>query len=310
MAHADAGALSGAVIANPALERAFRESTLSQDARTAVLAALPWVLPVVAFAFTDWQLFAGRPLFAWLIALRAGMLLAFGAASWGILRTRRPAVLDGLTLLVVVVLSSGGLIVNATRPPGQHLFVVEGFIALLGAWAFLPNRWWLQALSAAVVTLNFGLVLALYRDPLAGPSRTALPVFTLLAHTIGALVSRRLHRHRRLAFLAHRSEAAARAAEAEARGALEAGPGRAGHAQGHHPHLLLVQGHPRARRQLAAPRPPGGAEHRRSLQPRPVRTLRRRLRRRDRPRPALSAVATAAPAARFARRIDGPPRGE
>ena len=112
--------------------------------------------------------------------------------------------------------------IQSTRPPDYFLPVVSDLLLVVAAWTLLPNRFVLQALTAAIAT---GASVTLDRR-VPGPARPLPTVLLLLGNALlatnlaGGYVSWRLHRARRLQFLAGREqESLDRAACAPARSA-------------------------------------------------------------------------------------------
>jgi PAS domain S-box-containing protein len=210
--------LAGATIHPPALEAEFRAAHLREDGRTAAIVVGAFLLLSLPFVSNDahWAAPAGR--LAETLAARALYLLSgVGVIVLG-LRARRPIGLDLIVLCNAVLGAALTFILQATRPADYYLPVMQNAVGVLMVFAVIPNRFAFQALAAAAVTGSALGWIAAFRVPPSPPAALLIGVTLVMANLAGAFVSWKLHRSRRLQFLAAReeAEAARRLRESEA----------------------------------------------------------------------------------------------
>jgi PAS domain S-box-containing protein len=199
------GRLVGTTLRPPTLEAEYRLRYLRDDGRSAATMAGGLAFLGAAFIATDAH-FVAPPVLWWLTGLRVGQLAVTVALIAVALRTRRPAVLDAWIVAWVAWAGLVIAVVQATRPHQYYLPLLSDLLLVVAAWALLPNRFRLQALSAGLVAAASLTWLFAFRD------RPPLPVALLIAnsllatHLAAGYVSWRLQRSRRLQFLAVREQ--------------------------------------------------------------------------------------------------------
>lgn len=197
----------GTTLQPPALEAEYRARFLREDGRTAAILAGGLTLLGLTFVATDARLAAAPTL--WILVALRGMRLALTAGVvWVALRTRRPAVLDAWVLAWVASAALATAAIQSTRPPTHFLAVITDLLLVLAAWTLLPNRFALQALAAAVVTMTDVTWLVAFRETPSLPVALLLGNALLANNLAGGFVSWRHHRIRRLQFLAVREKEA------------------------------------------------------------------------------------------------------
>ena len=199
--------LSGATLRPAGLEAEFRVETLRDDGRTAattvgvfVLLTFPFVLNDLVFARPAGRL--GHVLLARAVYFVSGALVV-----WLGLRARSALALDLAVLANAAVGGAFTIVLQSTRPDDYYLPVMLNAIGVLVYFTAIPSRFSRQILSAAALTGSGLAWLIAYRIPPPAPS-IVLIAFTLVAANLaGGFASWKLHRSRRLQFLALRHEA-------------------------------------------------------------------------------------------------------
>ncbi|HQR28814.1 MAG TPA: PAS domain S-box protein [Anaeromyxobacteraceae bacterium] len=177
------------------------------------------VLTAISFFFIYNDLVFARhsPVLPLLFAVRA-VYTASGVAV--VVLGLRARSRDALDLSILLNLAAGALFtvaIQSTRPADYYLPALQNVIGTLLAWAVIPNRFWYQALGGGIVTGACVAWIATFRVPPPVPAVLLLALSLVTANLGGAFISWRLHRSRRLQYLAERDqrEALRRTAESE-----------------------------------------------------------------------------------------------
>jgi signal transduction histidine kinase len=201
------GELAGTVLRPPELEQAFRLAHLREDGRDAAVVVGLLTLLSTVFVINDlkWALPSGRLLDH---AVARALYTASGLAVIALgLRARSPAWLDGALVTNGLIGSVLTILIQSTRPADYYLPAAWNAVGAIVAWALVPNRFPLQALAATALTASCAAWVVGYRNP-PSPQSTLLLVITFLAaNASGAFLSRRIHRSRRMQYLAVREQA-------------------------------------------------------------------------------------------------------
>jgi hypothetical protein len=203
-------ALDGPRLRDPEAEAAYRQRFLAEDARLAVTIISLMAAATVLSGFNDARFLESTGLW-WMWAARIAGGLGAAMLSVLCLRTRRPAVLDGLVLLWVCAGAVFAFGVHATRPQDYLLPIVIEAAFTMMIWSLVPNRFVFQALAAGVVAAETIGWLTLFRRPLSPEERVLIGVTLAAANLIGAVASWRGHRLRRSLFIEHRKLVASEA---------------------------------------------------------------------------------------------------
>lgn len=162
-------------------ENKYREFHLRGDIKQARIAILLFAVPLIGFAFNDYQFFGLSSEFYGLVALRLGLLFytVFELIQIGTLKNYRKYDTSITAYSLVILICSG--IINATRPQNFTAQVIITIIAVFVICMITPNRfvnqiflsataavgesvvilWFLQAPPVTYVfTIFFGLALA------------------------------------------------------------------------------------------------------------------------------------------------------
>jgi len=201
------GTLVGTTLRPPELEAEYRLRSLRDDGRAAATIAGGLALLASAFIATDSH-FVQPPVLWVLTSLRGGQLAITVVLIAVALRTRRPAVLDGWIVAWVGWAALVIAVVQMTRPRQYYLPLLSDLLLVVAAWALLPNRFRLQALSAALAAAGSLTWLVAFRDPPPLPVALVIANSMLATHLAAGYVSWRLQRSRRLQFLAVREQTA------------------------------------------------------------------------------------------------------
>ncbi len=199
--------LSGATLRPAALEAEFRAETLQDDGRTAATTVGVFVLLTFPFVFND-LVFAGPTgRLGHALLARAVYFVSGALVVWLGLRARSALSLDLAVLANAAVAGVFTIVLQSTRPDDYYLPVMLNAMGVMVYFTAIPSRFLLQALSAAALT-GAGLAwLIAYRMTPPAPA-IVLIAFTLVAANLaGGFASWKLHRSRRLQFLALRNEA-------------------------------------------------------------------------------------------------------
>ncbi|HET8734220.1 MAG TPA: PAS domain S-box protein, partial [Anaeromyxobacteraceae bacterium] len=202
------GRLAGTTIHPPSLEAEFRASTLRDDGRTAAVVVGVFQLFALPFILNDifWAQPVGRlPV---MLAARAVFFASAVAVVVLGLRTRRPASLDRAVLVNALVGAALMVLFQSTRPPDYFLPVAENVMATLLVLAVIPNRFSLQLLAGTAVMGGTVIWVVAFRERPPRPVALLVGSAVVLSFLTGVFVSWRLHRARRLQFLALREQAA------------------------------------------------------------------------------------------------------
>jgi PAS domain S-box-containing protein len=201
------GRLAGTTIHPAGIEAEFRAANLREDGRTAAIVVGAWVLISLPFIGVDliWASPAGL-LPQTLLARALYMLSGLAVVVVG-LRARGSL---GLDLAVLVNASLGAaftIALQASRPPDYYLPAMQNAVGVLLVLAVIPNRFGFQVLAAAAVTGSCVAWIVAFRNPPPWPAALLIGITLATANLAGGFVSWKLHRSRRLQFLASREEA-------------------------------------------------------------------------------------------------------
>lgn len=199
------GLLRGARLVDPALERAYREARLHEDARGAMFFTLVVGLAPLLFIVNDLAFLGDGPRFRALAALRAVWAVVSILLAIGQRRAATPrwlAVLTAAATLGSIVLFT---FLNTQRPRGFLVHTAVDVMVTNAIWTMLPLPFGLQFVLAVGYTALEGLTIVGWRDT-TPTALASIGLAFLLVNTIGAFTCRRLHVSRRREWLALRSE--------------------------------------------------------------------------------------------------------
>ncbi len=206
------GEIRSAALHPPALEAEYRREFLREDSRVAAMVIAFLALLTIPAAFQDARYASSPGMLVALIAARVLFYVVAVAAVWRLLRTRRPAEADRWVLVWALSWAVRGVVFVSGPSQVITIRLIAEAAAVIIFWVLLPNRFWLQALGAAVVTAGgFIWMFASRARPLPG---LELPfvIVMLGLNLIGGALSWRFQRSRRTAFLGGKRLLAADAA--------------------------------------------------------------------------------------------------
>jgi signal transduction histidine kinase len=198
--------LAGTRLRPPELEAEFRAATLREDGRAAAATAAAFTLFSLPFIRNEWLWAAPAGRLGETVGLHAAFLLTSVATVVIGLRARRPGVLDAAVVGNLLVGSLAMFLIQGTRPDDFYLPIVSNVVAVVLAWTVFPNRFALQLLGAAALTASAMGWTVLFRRPLSVEGMRLVVFGLLVANVAGGFASWKLHRSRRLQFLAIREE--------------------------------------------------------------------------------------------------------
>jgi PAS domain S-box-containing protein len=201
------GVLAGVTLQPGELEAEYRNHFLRGDVRAASTVAGFLCVLACLNAVNDPLFITDRGTLWTVLGLRGGFLLITVGLIWVSLQTRKPAALDGAVLVWVSAAALLSVVVQSTRPSSYYLPVVETVLSVVLVWVLFPTRYWFQLLGAFILTGATIIWLVAFRNPPPRPEGRFIAIALLAANVAGAFVSWRLHRSRRLQFLAVREQA-------------------------------------------------------------------------------------------------------
>ncbi|HET8734444.1 MAG TPA: hypothetical protein VFM45_11830, partial [Anaeromyxobacteraceae bacterium] len=190
----------------PELEAEFRASTLREDGRTAAVTAAAFTLFSLPFIRNEWVWAAPAGRLGETLGLHVAFLLSSVTTMAIGLRARRPGVLDVAVVGNLLVGSLAMFLIQETRPANFYLPIVSNVVAVVLAWTVIPNRFALQLLGAAALTASAVGWIVLFREPPSAQGMRLVVFGLLVANVAGGFASWKLHRSRRLQYLAIREE--------------------------------------------------------------------------------------------------------
>ncbi len=200
----------GSELREPELEHAYRRFRLSASRPGALVLFATVSIPVVVFVASDLQLFGLAPAFQWLLAARGGFLVATAVIMVVTLRSRSPAVVEGMAIAWWALLLTFLALVNMTRPSRYFGNASIDVLVVLSAYIALPVRWSHQLVAGLSATLvSVGTFIAL-RDVSSPLLWNATIVGHVVVNLLGAAASGRLHRSDRQLFAAFKDDRASR----------------------------------------------------------------------------------------------------
>ena len=135
-------------------EDKYREFHLRKDIKQARIAILLFTVPLIAFAFNDYQFFGLSQEFYGLVAIRLGVLLYTIVVFIQIEKTASFRKYDrSISAYTLIVLICSGII-NATRPQNFVAQVIITIIALFVVCMVTPNRFINQIFLASIAAVG------------------------------------------------------------------------------------------------------------------------------------------------------------
>ena len=133
-------------------EDKYREFHIRKDIKQARIAILLFAVPLIGFAFNDYQFFGLSSEFYGLVALRLGILFytVFELIQIGKVKSYRNYDRSITAYALVVLICSG--IINATRPQNFIVQVLITIIALFVICMVAPNRF----VNQIILSINRG----------------------------------------------------------------------------------------------------------------------------------------------------------
>ncbi len=203
---ASGGRLRGTSLEPPALEAAFRASTLRDDGRTAALVVGLFLVVSSVYVANDLRWAAPAGLLPLTLAARAVFALAGNTVVVVGLRARSFRALDLALLVNFLVGACFTVISQASRPRDYFLPITENLIGVLIVLAVIPSRFAFQVVAAAAVSASAVIWIVAFRVPPPAPVVILVAFDLLVVNLGGAFVAWKLHRSRRLQFLALRDQ--------------------------------------------------------------------------------------------------------
>jgi len=181
-------------------EGKYREFHLRKDIKQARIAILMFSVPLVGFAFNDYQFFGLSSEFYGLFALRLGILgyTFFELIQIGKVKSYRNYDMSVTAYALVVLICSG--IINATRPQNFVIQVVLTIIALFVICMLAPNRFVNQILLSSIAAVGEAAIIVWFLQPSSIASIFTIFFSLTLAYVIALAGSWQLQVYRRKSF--------------------------------------------------------------------------------------------------------------
>ncbi len=177
-----------------------REFYVHKDIIQVRLAILLFVVPIILFAFNDFELFGLSTEFYGLIGLRFGILFYTIFELVQITKVKNYKKYDqSITAYSLVILFFSGII-NATRPQNFTVHVLITIIAIFVIYLITPNRFTNQILIASSATIGEVAIILWFQQPSSLPYVFTIFFGLLLANVIALLGSWQLQIYRRKSF--------------------------------------------------------------------------------------------------------------
>lgn len=189
-----------------ALEPEFRTHYLAVDARQSSVAIAVWLIPVLLFAYGDYQIFAAGPKFMALLALRLAFCL-FSLYTIAAL-TKVASVRDydhifirwaAVTIVLVLYLNYSWA---AYVPVNGNITI----LIIFSAYMVFPNRLGVRLVPPVVLSVGNLLIQISAAEPLGQSSLFSSIVALAMANLLGITFSTWLQNHRLTEFKASREE--------------------------------------------------------------------------------------------------------
>ncbi len=179
------------------IEEGYRKFYLETDIKRAKLAMLFFIVPLVGFAFNDYQFFGWSTEFFGLVALRLALVLTLGLAVFFIGKLKNYITYDFIVSLIVCVIAVGSGVINLLRPQD---FVVQALITIISVFVvflMMPFRFLYQSILAFSASIGEALIIL----PIVKPSQSPV-LFTILfglfiSNLIAAAGAWQLHTYRK-----------------------------------------------------------------------------------------------------------------
>ncbi len=181
-------------------EDKYREFHLPKDIKQARIALLLFVVPLVGFAFNDYQFFGLSSEFYGLVALRCGILFytAFELIQIGKVKSYRNYDRSITAYALVVLICSG--VINATRPQNFIVQVIITIIALFVICMITPIRFVNQILLSSIAAIGEAAIIILFLQPSSITAIFTIFFSLILAFVIALSGAWQLQTYRRKSF--------------------------------------------------------------------------------------------------------------
>ena len=181
-------------------EGKYREFHLRKDIKQARIAILLFAVPLIGFAFNDYQFFGLSQEFYGLVALRLGVLLYTVFVLFRIGKETSYRKYDrSITAFTLIVLICSGII-NATRPQNFIAQVIITIIALFVICMVAPNRFVNQIVLSSIAAVGEAAIVIWVLQPSSITYVFTIFLGLILAYVIALSGSWQLQVYRRKSF--------------------------------------------------------------------------------------------------------------
>ena len=182
-------------------EAKYRDFHLSKDIKQARIAILLFAVPLIAFAFNDYQFFGLSQEFYVLVVLRLGVLLytVFLLIQIGKVTSYKSYDRSITAYTLIVLICSG--IINATRPQNFIAQVIITIIALFVICMVAPNRFINQIFLSSIAAVGETAIVIWVLQPSSITYVFTVFLGLILAYVLALSGSWQLQTYRRKSFL-------------------------------------------------------------------------------------------------------------
>ncbi len=196
---------------DPKFEAAFRSYRLEADRTLLQVSSAIVVLAVIGYIFNDIRNPNSESTKALTFAaVRISLVALTITYAFFLKRVQNARVMDAMTMLIVLGVTTASLWVDASRPRDFYTHVGADVVILIGIYLVIPLSQFLRFASAMGYTAGLFFLYFGYKEVPNAMTGTSVVVSVLIANILGILISIRHARVQRMEFTALRREQAAR----------------------------------------------------------------------------------------------------
>ncbi len=181
-------------------DQGYRKFYLEGDIQRAKLAMLFFIVPMVGFAYNDFNFFGFSNIFYFLIGIRCIVVAEIVLAIHYVGKMVSPKKYDSVLFFNTLVLLVGGGVINSFRPQDFIVQAVITIISVFVVFLFVPFRFLYQCILSFAASAGEALIILLIIQPTQSPALFTILFGLLISNVIAAIGAYQFQLYRKKLF--------------------------------------------------------------------------------------------------------------